>query len=130
MGKKSGTSVSAESPEAPDEAQEPDVADPGDAAKIEAEQAKTEKLKPGSTTLERSSGSEESEQKDSHWVGIKLKDDQGNPVAGEPFKLKLPDGTIVEGKLNDEGRAEVRGVPEGKSQVCFPKIDKDQWRPA
>jgi hypothetical protein len=127
MGKKSGKAGTVKSPAAPDKAKEPDVADPGEMSKIEAEQAKTKQLKPGSTKIESSSASEEEE---SHWVGIKLKDDQGNPVAGEPFKLKLPDGTIVEGTLDDEGKAEIHGVPEGQSQVCFPKIDKDEWKPA
>jgi len=131
MGKKSGTAVSAQSPEAPDAAQEPDVADPGEASETEAEQSQTQQLEPGSTKLERPSGSEqsESETEETHWVGLKLKDDQGNPVPGEPFRLKLPDGTVVEGKLDAKGKVEIRGVPAGKCQVCFPKIDSEDWRP-
>ncbi len=118
-------------PERPKEAQEPDQADPGKMAEIKAEEAKIKKLEPGSTRLEPSDESEqETKQEDSHWVGIRLKDDEGNPIPNEPFRIKLPDGTIVEGTLDSEGKAEIHGIPAGQCQVCFPQIDKDLWRPA
>ena len=130
MGKKSGKACTVDAPAAPDVASEADVADPGEAAAIEEQGTTTSQMGPGSTEADVSSQSAEEDSDLSHWIGIQLKDDQGNPVPGEPYKLKLPDGTTLEGTLDDEGKAEIHGVPEGKSQVCFPKIDKDEWKPA
>jgi hypothetical protein len=123
----------ADTPKHPKKAKEADVADPGETAEIKTKQDKTKQLEPGSTKLEPSEDSDEEEEtkeEDSHWVGIRLKDEDGDPVADEPFRLKLPDGTIVEGYLDSKGEAEIHGIPEGQCEVCFPQIDKDVWRPA
>jgi len=118
-------------PERPKEAQEPDLADPGKMAEIKAEQAKKEKQEFGSTKVDTSSSSEdETTEDDSDWIGIQLKDEQGNPIPDQLYKIKLPDGTIIEGYLNSEGKAEIKGIPQGQCEVCFPEIDEDQWRPA
>lgn len=55
-------------------------------------------------------------------------DEQGNPVAGEDFQVKLPDGTVIDGSLDDKGQARVGGIDQGNCQVSFPNIDKDMWK--
>jgi len=65
-----------------------------------------------------------------HYIEIKLLDDDGNPVAGEPYKITLPDGTTVaDGTLDDKGYARVDNIDPGTCQVTFPNLDKDAWHP-
>ena len=64
------------------------------------------------------------------WIEIALKDTDGAAVAGERYRIKLPDGSTREGALDANGRARVDGIDPGTAQVCFPEIDADDWRPA
>jgi len=63
-----------------------------------------------------------------HFIEIKLADDNGNPVAGEPYKVTLADGsTVADGTLDDKGFARVDGIDPGTCQVTFPNRDKQDW---
>ncbi|GBC93877.1 hypothetical protein HRbin15_02379 [bacterium HR15] len=64
------------------------------------------------------------------WIEIELVDEQGNPVPNERYRLKLPDGSIREGRLDANGRARVDGIEPGTALVCFPDLDASEWRPA
>jgi hypothetical protein len=65
-----------------------------------------------------------------HWIEIELLDENGAPVANEPYRLELPDGTIQTGKLDSEGRAFVSGIAvPGECQISFPDIDGREWHP-
>lgn len=65
------------------------------------------------------------------WIEIQLNDQDGNPVAGEPYKITLPDGTtIADGTLDDKGFARVGNIDPGTCQVTFPNQDKKSWGPA
>ena len=66
-----------------------------------------------------------------HWIEIELFDDDDEPVADEPYRLELPDGSIRTGKLDADGRAYVGDiVVPGQCRISFPEIDKNEWRPA
>jgi hypothetical protein len=68
---------------------------------------------------------------ETHTVEIDLVDADGNPVPGEPYRIKLPDGTIKTGKLDDQGKARITGIAQGGTcQVCFYKRDAAVWAPA
>jgi type VI secretion system secreted protein VgrG len=70
-------------------------------------------------------------QKKKSWIEIQLNDEAGKPVAGEPYKITLPDGTtIADGTLDDKGFARVDNIDPGTCQVTFPNLDKDSWGPA
>lgn len=73
-------------------------------------------------------GSEESEETETTWVEIVLKDKKGNPVPGEAYELKLADGSLRKGSLDENGKARVSGIPPGQCEVKFPKTDKTEWR--
>ncbi|WP_224363333.1 carboxypeptidase-like regulatory domain-containing protein [Hyalangium versicolor] len=64
------------------------------------------------------------------WVGIQLEDEEGEPVAGQRVRLKLPDGSVRERVSDDRGRIRVDGVPPGNCQVEFVGIDGSDWRAA
>lgn len=133
MAKKSGKECSARTPEAPEKALEAATADPGKAAETNANPASREKGQFGSTKVNTPGppdAPEETPPDETHWIGIELKDEQGNPVPEEPFRLRFPDGTIYEGNLDGEGKFVLKGLTPGDYEVCFPEIDKDQWRPA
>ncbi len=55
------------------------------------------------------------------WLEIELLDEQDRPIADEPFKVELADGSVQEGKLGQNGRARVEGVKPGACQVSFPE---------
>jgi uncharacterized protein involved in type VI secretion and phage assembly len=63
-----------------------------------------------------------------HWVSIDLKDDQGNPVAGEYYEITKPDGSVIEGTLDVNGYARVWVDTPGQCQITFPNRDKEEWQ--
>lgn len=67
------------------------------------------------------------EKKKTAWIEIKLVDMNGDPVAGEKYKLELPDGSTKEGSLDDQGMARETGIDPGSAKVSFPDLDKDAW---
>jgi hypothetical protein len=68
---------------------------------------------------------------ETHSVMIELLDVEGNPVPGEPYRIELPDGTVVTGKLDAQGKAHITGIEQpGACQVCFYERDAAIWAPA
>jgi hypothetical protein len=68
---------------------------------------------------------------ETHNVMIELLDAEGNPVPGEPYRIKLPDGTVVTGTLDAQGKAHITGIEQaGTCKVCFYERDASIWAPA
>lgn len=65
--------------------------------------------------------SPENQQK-THWVGIVLKDRLGNPIPGQAYHVVLPNGDIVEGTLDDQGKAKIEHIDPGECKVTFPGL--------
>lgn len=63
------------------------------------------------------------------WVEIRLIDDDGNPIPSAKYKLKITDGSVREGALDDDGRVRVNGIDPGSCTVWFPDYDGREWRP-
>ncbi|MBI4583132.1 MAG: hypothetical protein HY717_03825 [Planctomycetes bacterium] len=124
MNPKSGKVGSAVSPAAPSQAAEADVADPGQVAKTKAEQIEAGKGKYGSTPAKphKPPQSEEEKEKKKSWVEIKMVDRDGKPVAGEKYKITLPDGSVAQGTLSEKGEARLEGIEPGKVTVEFPNL--------
>lgn len=64
------------------------------------------------------------------WIEIELLDDSGQPVPAEAYQIELPDGRLVRGRLDSEGKARFRNIDSGTCQVSFPEIDASEWEPA
>ncbi len=47
-----------------------------------------------------------------------------NPVPGERYRIKLPDGTLAEGTLDENGYARVDGFDPGQCEITFPDMDE------
>lgn len=64
-----------------------------------------------------------------HWLQIKLVDDEGQPVPGERYRVKLPDGRVIEGRLDEHGMARVDGIDDpGSAIVTFPEAEGEEER--
>jgi hypothetical protein len=61
------------------------------------------------------------------WISIELKDPDGNAIPGEDYRIELPNGRIVEGKLDRFGMAGVDGIDPGQCKVCFPRLSAPTW---
>jgi hypothetical protein len=70
------------------------------------------------------------EKKVKTWIEIVLQTKEGDPVPGMPYRLKLPDGTVQEGRLDSRGRARADGIDPGTCEVTFHELDGREWAPA
>jgi hypothetical protein len=61
------------------------------------------------------------------WISIELQDPNGNPVPGEEYRLELPDGRVMRGKVDSHGAATVTGIDPGQCKVSFPRLDASSW---
>jgi hypothetical protein len=63
-----------------------------------------------------------------HWIEIVLTDENDKPVAGETYKVTLPNGDETTGYLDANGAARIDGiVTAGMCKVSFPGIDGNDW---
>lgn len=56
------------------------------------------------------------------YIEINLEDESGNKSANEKYKLILPDGSIKDGCLDENGYAKIENIPPGNVDVEFPDI--------
>jgi protocatechuate 3,4-dioxygenase beta subunit len=63
------------------------------------------------------------------WIEVRLSDEDGNAMAGAKYRIQLPDFSIMEGALDDEGKVRFDGIVPGQSLIDFPGIDGREWRP-
>jgi hypothetical protein len=62
------------------------------------------------------------------WIEVRLQDTEKKPIAGEPYRIRLPDYSIREGALDEEGKVRFDGIPPGQCQVSFPRIHGKEWK--
>jgi len=67
---------------------------------------------------------------DPHFIEFQLVDENGDPVPGEPFKVRLPDQSIFTGTLDNEGKVRFDNIIAGQATITFTGMDKKEWRPA
>ena len=107
----------------------PQIADPADdnkpGSKITLE--KRSKARAERTFKPNAGGADDPNKVKTHWIKIKLVDEAGQPVAGEQYKITLPDGSVDSGSLDEKGEAEIKGIDPGSCKVTFPNLDKDAW---
>lgn len=61
------------------------------------------------------------------WIEVVLVDPEGRPVSDVPYSVKLADGTVRVGRLNQAGFARLDGIPVGGCDVSFTTIDGREW---
>ena len=80
-----------------------------------------------SAELIASDGGDAAEKKQTSWIEIELVDELGQPVAGEAYTIKLPDGEQLYGTLDGRGCAHVAVPDPGMCEVSFPALDAAAW---
>jgi len=125
-----GQAGSVVAPAAVTAAEDADKADPGEVTEIKAQQLQTKTGKYGSVQVKPfKPPSDEEDSEEKHWIEIELVDGEGNPVPGEEYEIKMPDGEMVaSGTLDEKGKARVEGIDPGTCKITFPKLDKDAWK--
>jgi len=63
------------------------------------------------------------------WVEFRLIDEDGSPVPNAAYKVKLPDGSITEGSLNEKGMVRFDNIDPGQCKITFTEIDAREWQP-
>lgn len=64
------------------------------------------------------------------WIDVRLVDEDGDPIDGERYELTLPDGTIEQGVLDEDGGIFVGGLDPGTCIITFPDLDEHTWEEA
>ncbi|MFQ5591629.1 MAG: type VI secretion system Vgr family protein [Phycisphaerae bacterium] len=62
------------------------------------------------------------------WISIELRDENGNPIANEPYEITSGDGKVHKGTLDRKGKAKIGGIDPGTCQVTFPEIHGAEWK--
>lgn len=135
MNAESGTTVTPELPELPAETFDADEADPGEVAEIRAEQAQRGEGKYGSTEVgsgssssaARSGAEEDEEETPTETMTFELRDNNDEPIAREPYEVRLPDGSTRSGRTGEDGSVQIDGVEEGEAEVSFPRLQDGEW---
>ncbi len=58
------------------------------------------------------------------WIEIELAGEDGEPIAHEPYSITLPNGVVIEGRLDARGRARFDGLDPGRAEVRWPELDR------
>lgn len=69
-------------------------------------------------------------QREKTWIEVQLVNKKGQPVAGARYRLKITDGSIREGKLDERGSVRVPGIDPGMCEITFLDFDAKEWTPA
>lgn len=65
---------------------------------------------------------------DPHFIEFRLLDDNGDPVPGEPYRVRLPDKSLHTGTLDKEGKVRFEKICAGQASICFTGLDEKEWR--
>lgn len=61
------------------------------------------------------------------WIEFEVVDEDGKPIRGEHYRLELPDESIVEGIVGDDGKIRLEGIEPGQCKISFPDLDAKTW---
>jgi hypothetical protein len=61
------------------------------------------------------------------WIAVRFLDEQGRGLAGEPYRIKLPNQDWVEAKLDADGYARHDGIEPGTAIVELMDADESEW---
>jgi hypothetical protein len=62
------------------------------------------------------------------WIEVHLVDADKRSVPGQSYRIQLPDSSITQGVLDEQGKVRIEGIMPGQCLVCFPEIDATEWQ--
>lgn len=60
---------------------------------------------------------------DHSWLEIELLDENEQPIADAAYEIRLSDGNVLDGNLDESGRMRAEDVPPGPCEVRFPGLE-------
>lgn len=71
---------------------------------------------------------DDEEAEPTHTLEIELLDPEGHPFPNAAYAVELPDGEVVRGQLNAQGKALLTGIHgSGNCKITFTGYDQDAW---
>ena len=64
---------------------------------------------------------------DATWIEVQLLDKQNNPMVGEKYQIRLPDSSLMEGTLDENGKVRFDRIVAGRATITFPNFDTGEW---
>ncbi len=64
------------------------------------------------------------------WIEIHLVDEEGDPVSGVEYEIKLPDGSHRVGRTNEVGVIYYANLTPGSCEFSLTSLDQSAWEPA
>lgn len=64
------------------------------------------------------------------WIEVELVGEDDSPIAGEPYRLTLSTGRVLEGTLDAHGRVRIERMNPGTFDLTFPRLDREAWNRA
>jgi type VI secretion system secreted protein VgrG len=61
------------------------------------------------------------------WIEFRIVDDAGLPAAGERYRIRLPDGSVAEGRTGATGVIRLAGIDAGDCEITLPDQNQDSW---
>jgi type VI secretion system secreted protein VgrG len=106
----SGSGVSAEEPEDPEEANVEEPAPPPPPPEPKKEPPKRRPV------VEKT------------WIRVRIVDADGRtPVPGTAYQIRLPNGAIKRGRVDESGEVTFHGIDPGECELTLPELDGDAW---
>ena len=60
---------------------------------------------------------------DATWIEVQLLDKQNNPMVGEKYQIRLPDSSLMEGTLDENGKVRFDRIVAGQATITFPNFN-------
>jgi hypothetical protein len=61
------------------------------------------------------------------WIEVEVVDEHGEAREGDHYRLKLPDGRVIEGQVGSNGRIALHGIDPGNAELTITSLDGPAW---
>jgi hypothetical protein len=61
------------------------------------------------------------------WIEIEITDEEGHVRGGDAYKLELPDGRVVSGRISSSGLISLHGIDPGTAKFTLTSLDTKRW---
>jgi type VI secretion system secreted protein VgrG len=66
--------------------------------------------------------------KEKTWIRIRVVDAEGKtPVPGVAYQLRMPNGAIKRGRVDENGEVSFHGIDPGECELALPELDGSAW---
>jgi type VI secretion system secreted protein VgrG len=61
------------------------------------------------------------------WITIRIVDADDEPLRGVAYQLRMPNGAIRRGTVDEDGQVTFHGIDPGECELTLPEIDEGYW---